>query len=333
MERSNGRITFASSNSYTVLSECGSEYFSVLSGRFDIDIYGLPAVGDYVEFQMNESGQSIIEAILPRSGVVSRRSAGRKSSESILAANVDYMLIVNALDSTFSKKRIERFLVLAKSGGVTPVIILSKADICDPINLAIYLLEAEEAAKEVQIIELSSITGSGIEKVEALLQKGVTACAVGLSGAGKSTLLNRMIGSEVRGVSEVRGFDNKGKHCSTSRELFKLKTGASFIDTPGIREVGLTGDTEAVETVFDDVTSFGADCFFANCTHAHEPLCAVIEAVRSGKLDEARYNSYLKLRKESENFRQRTESPQEKKRADKRLSRLVRSEGKRKKKF
>jgi len=290
MENSKGRVTFASTNSYTVLSDNGEEYFSVLSGSFDISIFGLPAVGDYVDFQQNESGHSIIQEIYPRKGVISRRSSGKKSTENVLAANVDYMLIVNAMDSTFSKRRIERFLVLAKSGGVTPVIILSKADICDPINLAVYMTEAEEAAKDVRIIELSSITGAGIEEVEELLISGVTACAVGLSGAGKSTLLNRLIGSQVREVSEVRGFDSKGKHCSTSRELFRLDTGAMFIDTPGIREVGMTGDMEAVETVFDDITTYSDGCFFADCTHTHEPSCAVMKAVESGEIDNERYD-------------------------------------------
>jgi len=332
MEKSNGRITFASLNSYNVLSE-GIEYISVLSGKFSLKNGSLPAVGDYVEFYPNSSGNSIIEGILPRDSVISRRSAGREFRENVLAANIDYMLIVNAFDSTFSQRRIERFMVLAKSGGVTPVIILSKADMCDPLDMAVYTTQAEESAGGALIIEISSMTGGGIDEVEGLLKDGVTACAVGLSGAGKSTLLNRLMGEDLQNTAQVRAYDSKGKHCTTSRQMFILSSGAMFIDTPGIREVGLKGDLEAVEDVFSDIATLAEDCFFADCTHTHEPSCAVIEAVVAGVIDSGRYDNYLKLKKESENYKLRTEAPQEKKRSEKRLSRLVKSENKRKKKF
>ncbi len=308
----------------------------MVSGSFIRENDGLPAVGDYVNFHMNDDGDSVIEQIIPRKSVISRKSVGRSFSEHVLAANIDIMLILTALDDTFSVRRIERFLVLAKSGGgVKPVILLSKADQCDPIRLAMHLIEAEEIAGGVQVIEFSSITGSGgVDKIEELLAEGITACAVGgLSGAGKSTLFNRLSGMDIQAVKSVREFDSKGRHTTTSRQMFKLPSGgAMFIDTPGIREVGgVKGDIEAVEEVFDEIIHHSADCFFADCTHVHEPECAVLKAVEAGDISRSRYDSYIKLRRESENYRMRTETPQEKKRADKKFSRLVKSEVRRKK--
>jgi len=331
MELSKGRIIFASKSSYTVSLVNNIEYFSVLSGSFNKNHDFLPAVGDYVMFYQNDNGDSLIEKILPRKSVISRKSSGRNFSANVLAANIDIMLIVCALDRTFSVRRIERFLVLARSGDVEPLIILSKSDICDPINRAVYLQEIEDIG--VKAIEVSSVSGTGIEELEELLTDAVTVCAVGLSGAGKSTLLNRLSGVDIASVNSVRDYDSKGRHTTTSRHLYKLKSGASFVDTPGIREVGLTGDKEAVEQVFDEIVAFSGDCFFADCSHVHEPGCAVLKAVEEGAITRERYHSYLKLKRESDNYKARTEAPQEKKRADKNLSKLVRSVTKKKKRF
>jgi len=333
MESSKGRIIFASSNSCTVLSNNNREYFSVLSGNYLQSNNVMPSVGDYVLFKPEEDGVSVIVSVMERKSSISRKSAGRGFKEQTLAANVDYLFIINAMDETFSKRRIERFMILAKAGGVTPVIILSKADICNPIDMAMYMVEAEEVASGAEIIEVSSVSGVGIERVEELIKPDDTICIVGLSGAGKSTLTNRLAGYDVRDVRHVREYDSKGRHCTTDRHMLRLPNGAMLIDTPGIREVGLHGDVEAVEMVFEDITVFAEDCFFTDCTHIHEPSCAVLKAVEDGKLSPERYESYLKLRKESENYRLRTETPSEKKRSDKQLSRLVRSANKRKKRF
>lgn len=333
MELSKGRIIFASINSYTVLSESGQEYFSVLSGNFNSRNSSLPAVGDLVLFYKNDNGDSVIDWISERKSVISRKTSGKEFKENVLASNIDYMFILNAMDDTFSKRRIERFLVLAKSGGVQPVILLTKADTCDLLSRVVFSSEAYEVAGGADVIEVSSVTGEGLEDVRKYLSEGVIVCAVGLSGAGKSTLLNKLIGDEIRDTAPVRAYDSKGKHCTTSRQMFLLGSGAMYVDTPGIREVGIKGDVEAVEDVFDEITSKAGNCFFADCTHTHEPSCAVIEAVESGEISSERYESYLKLRKESENYRMRTESPQERKRSEKNLSKLVRSVSKTKKRF
>jgi len=333
MDLSTGRIIFASRNSYTVLTKENREYFSVISGTFMRECESLPAVGDYVVFNPNETGDSTIIDILPRDSVLSRKKTGKEYKEHVFAANVNYLFIINAMDSTFSKRRIERFLVLATSGGVQPVIILSKADICDPIDMAVYLTEAEEVCSGAEIVEVSSITGMGISRLEDILKGDKTAVVAGLSGAGKSTLVNRLAGYDVRKTAQVRAFDEKGRHCTTDRHMFRTKSGAMIIDTPGIREVGMHGDVEAVEDVFTEISDYAEGCFFADCTHTHEPSCAVRKAVEDEFISRERYESYLKLRAESENYRMRTETPSEIKRAGKKLSKLVRSENKRKKRF
>jgi ribosome biogenesis GTPase len=333
MDLSIGRIIFASRNSYTVLTKENKEYFSVITGTFMRESDTMPAVGDYVVFSPNNDGDSKIVEILPRDTVLSRKKTGKEFKEHVLAANADYLFIINAMDSTFSKRRIERFLVLAGAGGVQPVIILSKADACSPVDMAVYHIEAEEVAGGAEVIEVSSVTGMGIPRLEELLQENKTAVVAGLSGAGKSTLVNRLAGYDVRKTAQVRAFDDKGRHCTTDRHMFRTLSGAMIIDTPGIREVGMSGDVEAVEDVFTEISDFAEGCFFADCTHTHEPSCAVRKAVEEGGIKPERYESYLKLRAESENYRMRTEAPEEVKRAGKRLSKLVRSVNKQKKRF
>lgn len=333
MDLSKGRIIFASSNSYTVLTDENREYLCVLSGNFSKENKHLPTVGDYVEFQPSQDGQSVIKTLGERNSVISRKASGREFKDHTLAANVDYLLIVNALDDLFSKRRIERFMVLASSGGVTPVIILSKADMCNPLDMAMYLMGAEEAAGSAEIIEVSSVTGAGFERLEEILSPGVTACVAGLSGAGKSTMINRLCGGDVRETTEVRENDGRGRHCTTDRHMFRTLSGGMIIDTPGIREVGIQGNTEAVADVFEEVLRHSPECFFSDCTHTHEPSCAVIKAVETGEISRERYESYIKLRSESENYRMRTEKPQEIRKAGKRLSKLVKSVTKRKNRF
>ncbi len=250
----------------------------------------------------------------------------------MLAANVDFMLIVTPVDKTFSIRRIERFLVLAESGRVRPVIVITKSDICDPVDMAVNIGSIEEIT-DAEVIETSSVSGLGIDRLQSMMTAGKTFCAVGTSGAGKSTLLNRIAGSGVAATSDIRSKDNKGRHTTTGRHMYRLEEGAWFIDTPGLREVGITDDTEAVEDTFQEIKALAPQCFFADCTHSHEPLCAVLEAVSDGRIKPERYESYMRLRRESENHALRTQHRLEKKRQDKNLSKRVKAAGKRKKRF
>jgi ribosome biogenesis GTPase len=326
-----GRISFASHGKYTIIKD-SEEYLSVLSGKFHLNNNIFPAVGDYVRFIHNPYGESIIEEVLPRKSLIKRKSAGKTSSENVLAANVDIMLIVTPMDKTFSIRRIERFLVLASAGDVEPVIVISKSDTCDPVDMAVGIGDIE-AVTDAKIIETSSLSGYGIEEVRSLISGEKTFCAVGTSGAGKSTLLNKIMGRDVAGTSHIRDKDDKGRHTTTGRQMYQLSNGACFVDTPGLREVGITDDMEAVDDVFRDITSLAEFCFFSDCSHLREPSCAVLEALSDGRVSKERYDSYIKLRRESENHAVRTQDKAKKKRQEKTLSKLVKAENKRKKKF
>jgi len=331
MNQNTGRIIFASGNLYKAESG-GVEHICALSGKFSKNHSYLPAVGDYVTFIKSGPGTGLIEEISERKSVISRKASGRVFEENVLAANVDILLIVSPADRSFSIKRIERFLVLAFSGGVRPVVILSKADACSPIDTAVCTAELEESLPDVLYIQTSTVTGEGYDELCGLLSEGVTVCAAGLSGSGKSSLLNWLRGEQTADTGEVREKDSRGRHTTTARHLFRLPSGAFFIDTPGIREVGVTDDADSVNEVFSEITSASADCLFSDCSHTVEPGCSVLEKVYSGEIKRERYDNYLKLLKESESYQIRSVEKNRRK-SEKKLSKMVKSVNKYKKRF
>jgi len=322
-ESKTGRISFLSHSIYTVMSG-GEEYSCALSGKIKHSDER-PAVGDYVNFS-----DEIITEIIPRKSFIKRKSAGRSSDDDIMAANVDRLLIVTPVGKEFSIRRIERFLIIAEAGGVNPLVVISKSDLADPVDMAIAYGELEGAG--VEFIETSSVRGDGIDNLINKIS-GETVCAVGISGAGKSTLLNKVYGDEISATSSVREKDRKGRHTTTGRQMYQLDKDTFFIDTPGLREVGVTDDSQAVDEVFEDIASLAEFCLFADCSHIHEPSCAVLEALAGGSLDRGRYESYIKLRRESESLYIRKEDKQRKKRQEKSLSKLVKNVKRDKKRF
>lgn len=252
----------------------------------------LPATGDWTAVRHIEPGLVLIEQVLPRRSKIARRAAGRRDEEQVLAANVDLALIVCGLDGDFNVRRLERYLAVAREGGVEPVIVLNKADVCDRAVAA--LEEARRVARPATVLAISARTGSGCEAIEAMLGPGVTAVLLGSSGAGKSTLLNRILGAEVHRTASVRESDGRGRHTTTARELIELPGGGALIDTPGLREIQLWATEESVAAVFEDIAGLAAHCRFGDCTHSVEPGCAVRGVVDAGRLD-----SFHKLRREA----------------------------------
>jgi ribosome biogenesis GTPase len=226
-----------------------------------------------------------------------RQAAGEETLEQVVAANVDVVFLVNALDQRFSLRRLERYLTLGWQSGAQPVILLTKTDLCDDVDAAV--LEAESIAFGVEVLAISAETGQGLEGIDRHLAGNRTVALLGLSGAGKSTLINRLLGEELLRTADVRD-DGRGRHTTTHRELIALPQGGVLIDTPGMRSVGLwDGDGGAgLEQTFSDVHELAADCRFSDCRHDGEPGCAVIEAVRTGKLPADRLESYNKLLRE-----------------------------------
>lgn len=259
----------------------------------------LPAVGDWVAARRGEAGGlAAIRAVLPRRTKLSRRAAGADHTEQVLAANVDVALLVMGLDGDYNPRRLERYLALARSGGVRPVVVLSKADLHpDP---AVCVAEVEGMAPGVAVHAANLRTDESDAALLAHVGPGETAVLLGSSGVGKSTLLNRLHGQSVQRTREVRTEDSRGRHTTTHRQLFRLGSGALLIDTPGVRELQPWEALPTLESAFPDLLELAEACRFRDCRHQDEPGCAVREAKVSGKLAAERLASFHKLRDELE---------------------------------
>jgi ribosome biogenesis GTPase / thiamine phosphate phosphatase len=252
----------------------------------------LPVTGDWVGVRPVEPDLVLIQEILPRRSKIARRAAGKRADEQVLAANVDLAFIVCGLDGDFNVRRLERYLAICADGGVAPVVILNKADLC--ADTASFVSAAGAVARDARVLAVSAQTGAGCEHLAALLGDGVTAVLLGSSGAGKSSLLNRLLDAEVHATSPVRESDLRGRHTTTNRELLSLPSGAALIDTPGLREIQLLASEESIDSVFGEIAEFAAHCQFRDCSHINEPGCAVRDAVPPDRLE-----SYHKLRREA----------------------------------
>lgn len=285
-----------------------------------------PAVGDYIAVQLyDDNSPAIIHHILPRSTVLSRKSSGREVEEQIIATNMDIIFIVQGLDKNFNLRRLERFLVIAAHSGATPVLLLSKSDLLPQEELQILLEEVSTIAKNARLIHYSAKTMLNIEEIKQIIQNDSTVCFIGSSGAGKSTLINRLIGKEILHTQEVREEDSRGRHTTTHRELIPLESGGCVIDTPGLREIGLWEVDNSLDETFADIAELALECKFTDCTHAHEPGCAVRGAIESGELEEGRYESFLKLRKEADYIESKSSvtKQQERKAKEKKLGKFI----------
>lgn len=257
-----------------------------------------PAVGDWVAL---DSG-GLITAVLPRRTAFTRmatdasRRGANLDDQQVMATNIDTALLVAGLDNDFNLRRIERYLAVAWSSGITPVVVLNKSDLADDVDGRLVAVEA--IAPGVATVPVSARTGAGIAGLEAHLRPGTTAAILGSSGVGKSTLVNALLGADRQRTAEVRESDSRGRHTTTHRELFELPNGALLVDTPGIRALEVLGADEGVESTFDDVADLAAQCRFSDCRHEGEPGCAVRAALEDGRLSEARLESNRKLERE-----------------------------------
>ena len=293
------RVLQEQKGSYKLVSEFG-EINGEVSGRYrhlasGYDSY--PSVGDWVAADlMPQEGRAVIHALLPRKSKFSRKVAGAVTQEQIVAANFDYVFIVNSLNRDFNLRRLERYLTMAWESGAEPLIVLSKKDLCDDAEEK--LSEVEAIAFGVPVITTSAVTGEGADELRRYLEVGSTVAILGSSGVGKSTLTNLLAGEEIMDTGEIREDDSRGCHTTTYRNLVKLPDAGMIIDTPGMRELQLWESESGLSGTFEDVESFGGSCRFRDCSHENEPGCAVLEAVRNGSLPAVRLESYRKLKKE-----------------------------------
>jgi ribosome biogenesis GTPase len=315
------RVVAVHKETAIVRGDVGGDRPAAVSGRFRYDALAAsdyPAVGDWVALEPTAAAAgnddaAVIAAVLPRRAAfvrsaadASRRTAGNLADEQVIAANVDMAFLVAGLDGDFNLRRLERYLAVAWSSGVTPVIVLNKADIAR--DLEARLVAVEGIAPGVPILVLSALTGDHVTDLEPHLARGHTSVVLGSSGVGKSTLVNTLLGEQRQAVSDVREDDSRGRHTTTHRELFALPGGALLIDTPGIRSLEVAGADEGVDAAFDDIAELATQCRFSDCRHDGEPGCAVRRAVTDATLGEDRLASYRKLERELA-FAERREDP------------------------
>ncbi|GAA2328062.1 ribosome small subunit-dependent GTPase A [Streptomyces kunmingensis] len=264
--------------------------------------------GDWAAVDPGDRDPRYVQAYLPRRTAFVRSTSSKRSEGQILAANVDHAIIAVSLADELDLGRIERFLALAWESGAQPLVVLTKADlVSDPVTLSYLVSDVETAAPGVQVLPVSAHDGDGTDVLRAVVAGG-TSVLLGQSGAGKSTLANALLGADLMEVQAVRDIDGKGRHTTTTRNLFVLPDGGVLIDTPGLRGVGLYDAESGVEQVFSEIQVLAQDCRFQDCSHTVEPGCAVLSALADGTLHQRRLDSYRKLLRENQRLAARTDA-------------------------
>ncbi|MBS9463963.1 ribosome small subunit-dependent GTPase A [Flagellimonas sp. 389] len=324
-----GRIIVQHKEKYIVKTERG-DFDAEITGNLRYSANGpedFPAVGDWVALVIYDAYISIIHKIIPRVSVISRQAIGKHGDIQVIAANVDFAFIVQAIDRDFSINRIERYLTICNSSEIKPIIILNKIDLIADIELQQLVTTVQKRIKHIPLVCLSNTSKKGLKKLEAYLFKGKTYCFLGSSGVGKSSLINNLIGNNVMATREINERIHRGKHTTTHRELLVTEKGI-FIDNPGMREIGITSSTDGITDSYNEIFSLAKQCKFSNCKHIDEIGCAVLKALNSDKLNLSSYQNYLKMEKEKEHFEL---TVSEKRKKDKKFGKMIKNIKKRNK--
>ncbi len=297
------RVIAEHKNAFTIHDGI-AERRAIISGKMYFNIQktsDMPVVGDWVLLRVEPNSNAIIERVLPRKTALTRRAPNDRKTfgndgTQIIASNIDIVFIVTSLNQNFNLSRIERALAMVYTSGATPVILLSKADLCDTAEIKINMVE--EVAFGVPVISFSNMTMNNVDTINNMILPGKTACLLGSSGVGKTSLMN-ILCNRTEKTSEIREKDSHGRHATTSRSLYILSNGGLIIDTPGIREIGLVDSDQEIDKLYGDIEDLITECRFSNCSHTNEPGCAILDAIENGVLDERRFKNYLKVQKES----------------------------------
>lgn len=293
------RVSAVYSDRFEIITERGKKE-AKMSGKMIFEsVYAAknPAIGDWVAIEFNPNGPCIIKEVLQRQSCLQRQGVFGDSEAQVIGTNVDKCILVQSLLGDFNLARLDRYVTMVWDSGSVPVIVLTKADLLSEEEVLEKLEQVREAFFGIDVLAISSLANQGVGDLMEQLEPQKTYMVMGSSGVGKSTLLNVLMGEEVMATADVREDDQMGRHTTTHRQMFMLKNGAIYIDTPGMREVGLF-NYSGLDQTFSDISELTSSCKFANCTHEDEPDCAVQEALESGVLSQERWSSYIKLKKE-----------------------------------
>ena len=319
-----GRVTQEHRERY-VVSDGDNEYEAEITGnlRFSANSRAdFPAVGDWVTLTIFDSDQAIIHKILPRRSILERQAVGKFGEIQIISTNIDVAFIIQAINNNFSINRLERYLTICYSANIEPVLVISKIDLSTEKEIQNAISDLEKRDRKVKYILLSNMTLKGLDQILDFIQTGKTYCVVGSSGVGKSTLINNLLKKNILKTGQISHSTNKGKHVTDHRELFVLENGGIIIDTPGMRELGMTDNTEGIKTTFQEIFDISLNCKFPDCKHFNETGCAVIEALNNGTIDKDSYDNYQKIHKEQERFQT---TIAEKRKKDKAFGKMIKN--------
>jgi len=320
-----GRIIAEHKERYTVKTTQG-EYEAEITGnmRFSaVSREDFPAVGDWVAISTYDTDCAIIYKILPRVSIIKRQAVGQFGEIQIIATNIDYAFLVQAVDRDFNINRLERYLTICYSSKVSPIIILTKTDLINEHQKAEIIDNVNQRLRNIPVFAISNETQEGFDALKLIIEKGKTYCMLGSSGVGKSTLLNNLSESTIMRTGSISQSTNKGRHVTSHRELILLENGGILIDNPGMREVGIVdASNDGLESTFDRIISLSKNCKFKDCTHTNELGCSILEAVETGHIDKSSYRNYLKIEKEKSYFES---SVIEKRKKDKNFGKMIKN--------
>ena len=299
-----GRVIAEHKERYSVKTSQG-EYEAEITGnmRFSaVSREDFPAVGDWVALSTYDTESAIIHKILPRYSIIKRQAVGQIGDVQIIATNIDYALLVQAVDRDLNINRLERYLTICYSSKVNPIIVLTKTDLINEQEKTIIIESINKRIKNISVIPISNETQDGYEVLKMLIEKGKTFCMLGSSGVGKSTLLNNLSGRSIMRTDSISQSTSKGRHITSHRELVVLDNGGILIDNPGMREVGIADTTVGLETTFNKILNLSQMCKFKDCTHTNEAGCSVRDAVKNGEIERSTLENYLRLEREKVHF-------------------------------
>ncbi len=299
-----GRVIAEHKERYVVKNEKG-EFEAEITGNLRFTAKSredFPAVGDWVALLNCDSDFTIIHSVIPRTSVLSRQAVGKFGETQLIATNIDFALLVQAVDRDFNINRLERYLTICYASKVSPIIVLTKTDLIESQVLNEIVENIKQRIKNIPIVAVSNQTKEGYNAIIELIEKGKTYCLLGSSGVGKSTLTNNLSGKNTMKTNTISESTNKGRHITSHRELTLIERGGLLIDNPGMREVGVVDSENGLDAVFDAIAQLSEDCKFNDCTHTTEVGCAVLAAIENETLERSAYLNYLRIEKEKDHF-------------------------------